>query len=625
MGLSGLLNSARRSHWRSGLRWSPEATLWIDIQVDYGVSPTSAQQWDWLACIWWKQGIRISVPMPILTTLPGRSADGSMGRVGRIHNQGWRKPGSAKNIWKDLGEQEIFGVASRPEQKLGQELGSATHLRTNQAYFVAENSSPPGLVEVVLVRGTSGITGDQALITDANYGQRVGRSHQGTKVHAVRFLLRSRRSRCMCMRRASFSMSALQVTESYAFDPDGTAANHIATKGDVNHIWGAVQDAITGMEKEASEQADAQAAQIRDLVDTVRSLQQKQAESEKVLFLARENTAQTQSDLAHHLLSHFNGAATQPAPAQPAATQPDVTQLIAAQPATAPAPRAFETAAGQKGLKRKPSTELAGATNKRANGKPVKSDFHHPVRVSGVNPTSPPVALFMTLIQMALPKDFVTATEANAFIAAWATAWNGMEVRLKDIKVGHANAAEPSNTKKPLQMPSTVDTVDTIVIVSPMFCRELGDGHQKGHSKLPKLGDVTPNSCSVATRYPKIFVTPPARLPPYRLVTWTVAKASDGLSVFEVIEYLGMVGISDRLDKLVFFGINDHCILLDCGIPNYRRRCRVVDRFIAARFSGWFRESGGLASSIHSASLWFNRSVEGFSQPMGWDDTREYL
>ncbi|KAJ7469474.1 hypothetical protein FB451DRAFT_1176710 [Mycena latifolia] len=70
-------------------------------------------------------------------------------------------------------------------------------------------------------------------------------------------------------------------------------------------------------------------------------------------------------------------------------------------------------------------------------------------------------------------------------------------------------------------MPSTVDTVDTIVIGSLMFCRELGDGHQKGHSKLPKLGNITLNSCSVATWYPKIFVTPPARLPPYRLVQYS--------------------------------------------------------------------------------------------------------
>ncbi|KAJ7632094.1 hypothetical protein B0H17DRAFT_513587 [Mycena rosella] len=285
-----------------------------------------------------------------------------------------------------------------------------------------------------------------------------------------------------------------RITESPLCDERGDPVmDRYATRGDVNALYGSIQDAFDGVNEEIAEQlapalakADSIAAQLATLAPAITKadsmaaqlaslemrfearmvkMEKKQEEVERSSLTVRENVARTQTDLSTFILRSAPSSTVAVAPAAPPPPPP---------PLDVVRPARFDFAVGGKKQqhKRKASVEIITCPAKRASARPDKSSFHHWVNVGPVSSDrriaapeffralvvtgAPDYHLPATYIERVatdpsiLAVGFSSANEANGFVGAWAGAKAGddapMPFDMRTIMVTHASVAGSSHT-----------------------------------------------------------------------------------------------------------------------------------------------------------------------------------
>ncbi|KAJ7911658.1 hypothetical protein B0H13DRAFT_2660416 [Mycena leptocephala] len=234
------------------------------------------------------------------------------------------------------------------------------------------------------------------------------------------------------------------IRSSFLCDSDGVPIkDFFATKGDVNALWGSVQEGFDGLDEAI---ADGVADGIRPTeqkADSAATLAAKTdakvASLEQDLLKVRENVARIQLEFGAALASKASTTTAASATAAPSSDDS----------------RPGFTVGGKKN-KRRASIELIAGPAKRANAKPDKGSYHHWVRVGGVNPDTkvPAHALLKKLVETALGNKysmpvvyierttgepavinvgFSAVNDANTFIGAWSGASSQMPVGLRAV------------------------------------------------------------------------------------------------------------------------------------------------------------------------------------------------
>ncbi|KAJ7457442.1 hypothetical protein FB451DRAFT_1406877 [Mycena latifolia] len=244
-----------------------------------------------------------------------------------------------------------------------------------------------------------------------------------------------------------------------------------ATKGDVNALYGSVQEGFDGLDEMVVDKVQESLAPLLKRLDDaadqlakfdarIARVEKKAEENQRGVLGVRESIASTQGELAKFMMRSTPASTTiVTAPAAPAATTPPA--------ATAPPAANYAINVSGKKHKRKASVELIAPPAKRSAGKPDKAAYHHWVRVGPVNPDTKHSAptIFWKLAETAMPSyslpavyiervarepsviavGFSTANDANSFVGAWIGASTTMPLALRGISATHVAVASSSN------------------------------------------------------------------------------------------------------------------------------------------------------------------------------------
>ncbi|KAJ7911672.1 hypothetical protein B0H13DRAFT_2480531 [Mycena leptocephala] len=215
------------------------------------------------------------------------------------------------------------------------------------------------------------------------------------------------------------------IRSSFLCDSDGVPIkDFFATKGDVNALWGSVQEGFDGLDEAI---ADGVADGIRPTeqkADSAATLAAKTdakvASLEQDLLKVRENVARIQLEFGAALASKASTTTAASATAAPSSDDS----------------RPGFTVGGKKN-KRRASIELIAGPAKRANAKPDKGSYHHWKLVEtalGNKYSMPVVYIERTTGEPAVINvGFSAVNDANTFIGAWSGASSQMPVGLRAV------------------------------------------------------------------------------------------------------------------------------------------------------------------------------------------------